>query len=258
MARTNRLIAFLAVASTVLTACSTAGSSHDEAACSGGAPPPGAPVLELVLDPTASSGDGPSRTATVADAGLVVDGAIAQKGFLLVRRTGASVSGADLVCSGLLDAKGPNDVLRDRSRQRMKAEVLSQIEGSLVSAPSSQVASTDLFAALNVVADDLARFPDRPRSLVVRSDFVNSSEPYNLLAVQLDQQNIDRMVGDLRARRLLPSLPGVTVYLSGIGATASGHVGGERAAGLTAFWRAYFQATGADVRAAGTRLIAFP
>lgn len=241
----------------VLAGCSSQGGSAGSApaqACSGASPPPGVPVVEIAVDPTLSA----ATDATVADVAVVVDKVIEDKGFLLVRRVGASVSGADLVCSGRLAPRGPNDVLRRRSAAAIRREVLDRVREAMTSARPDQTRGTDLFAAMGAAADDMARFPDRDRRLVVRSDFLHNAAPFNLSAVQLDQANTDRLIGELQRRQLIPSLAGVRVYMSGLGDTAAGDVSAETAAGLSMFWRSYFAAAGAEVAGSGSRLVAFP
>jgi hypothetical protein len=100
---------------------------------------------------------------------------------------------------------------------------------------------TDIFSSL-IIAEKL--FYDEPRRkvIVLMSDMIEDSPPYDFERVSWSPATITKTLADLDAKGLIPKLPGVCVYVSGASAKSA-----ELAENIGRFWQAYFRRAGADM-----------
>jgi hypothetical protein len=108
---------------------------------------------------------------------------------------------------------------------------------------------TDLLGFAEVALPELANAAPGS-TLVMTSDGIHNQEPYRLQHIDLDQASIDRYVAELRDAGRIPDLRGVDVYMYGVGVgnTTSG-ADADLLQGVERFWRAYWSASGANLRA---------
>jgi hypothetical protein len=90
---------------------------------------------------------------------------------------------------------------------------------------------------------------------VFLSDMINTTPPHNLLARRWDQPAVHRLMADLRAERMLPSLAGVDVWVVGAGLSTSGGLPAGTLLQLKTLWLAVFAATGAKVTVYAPQLV---
>ena len=122
-----------------------------------------------------------------------------------------------------------------RRREKLKAEI-AQVFGRRFASPHTDVMSSLL------VAEKVFHGESRRKVLVLMSDMIEDSERYRFERVAWNPGTVDRMVAELEAKRLIPRLPGVCVYVSGASAKSAAlaeHIG--------RFWQAYFKRAGADL-----------
>ena len=100
---------------------------------------------------------------------------------------------------------------------------------------------TDIFSSL-LIAQKL--FYDEPRRkvIVLMSDMIEDSPPYDFERVSWSPATITKTLADLDAKGFIPKLPGVCVYVSGASAKSA-----ELAENIGRFWQAYFRRAGADM-----------
>lgn len=115
---------------------------------------------------------------------------------------------------------------------------------------------TDVFGALSLAEQFFAAYPGwNPRTLVICSDMVQFANGLRFPAVRDWSQPAIR---DLLSRAPAVDLAGVQVYVVGAGATSGGRLTAERIEGIERFWRAWFEAMGANVVFYGANLPRFP
>jgi hypothetical protein len=140
-----------------------------------------------------------------------------------------------------------NNVLKyNRQTKDIEAEALHLKEtiGTDVSRmfakphPSQQ---TDIFSSL-LLAQKLFYEEPRRKVLVMMSDMIEDSPPYDFERVSWNSATIERTLSDLDAKGLIPKLPEVCVYVSGASARSA-----ALAENISRFWLAYFRRTGADL-----------
>jgi hypothetical protein len=129
-----------------------------------------------------------------------------------------------------------------KDAERRIAEARLQLKGDVAQTFAKPVASqyTDIFSSLAMAAKYFDGDP-RQKVVVLMSDMIEDNPPYKFDTMQWRAGDNDKLLADLAAKRLVPNLPGVCIYVSGASAsnpTLAGHIG--------RFWQSYFTLTKAD------------
>jgi hypothetical protein len=120
------------------------------------------------------------------------------------------------------------------TRQQIKADVAQTFAKPLASR------YTDIFSSL-AMAEKYFDGDSRRKVVVLMSDMIEDNPPYKFDAMRWRPGDTGKLVNELAAKRLIPDLTGVCVYVSGASAAdaaLAGHISG--------FWQAYFTRAGAD------------
>jgi hypothetical protein len=124
------------------------------------------------------------------------------------------------------------------ARQHLQTEVARSLAQPLASR------YTDIFSSL-AMAEKYFDGETRRKVLVLMSDMIEDNPPYKFDAMRWQPGDSDRLLTELTARRVIPSLSNVCVYVSGASASSAamaGHIG--------RFWQSFFERAGADFDAA--------
>ena len=120
------------------------------------------------------------------------------------------------------------------SRLQLKADVAQTFAQPLASR------YTDIFSSL-AMAEKYFHGDSRRKVLVLMSDMIEDNPPYKFDAMPWRPGDSGKLINGLAAKRLIPDLTDVCVYVSGASArnaALAGHIG--------RFWQAYFARAGAD------------
>lgn len=120
------------------------------------------------------------------------------------------------------------------ARQRLKADVAETFRRPMASQ------YTDIFSSL-AMAQKYFDGDSRRKVLVLMSDMIEDNPPYKFDAMRWRPGDSDKLLAELSAKRLIPDLSGVCIYVSGASAaspTLAGHIG--------RFWEGYFERANAD------------
>lgn len=129
-----------------------------------------------------------------------------------------------------------------KATERRIAEVRQQLAGDVARTFAKPLASryTDIFSSLALAEKYLDGDPRR-KVLVLMSDMIEDNPPYKFDSMRWRPGDADALLGELGAKRLIPNLSGVCVYVSGASARSAplaGYIG--------RFWEGYFARAGAD------------
>src|SRR5438128_60383 len=100
---------------------------------------------------------------------------------------------------------------------------------------------TDIFSSL-LIAEKLFYDESRRKVLVLMSDMIEDSPPYDFERISWSSATITKTLSELDAKGLIPKLPGVCIYVSGASAKSA-----EVAENIGRFWQAYFRRAEADM-----------
>src|SRR2546425_1340935 len=100
---------------------------------------------------------------------------------------------------------------------------------------------TDIFSSL-LLAQKLFYDETRRKVLILMSDMIEDSPPYNFEKVSWSPATTEKTLSELDAKGLIPKLAGVCIYVSGASAPSA-----ELAENIGRFWYAYFRRAGADM-----------
>jgi hypothetical protein len=120
------------------------------------------------------------------------------------------------------------------TRQQLKADVAQTFVKPLASR------YTDIFSSL-AMAEKYFHGDTRHKVLVLMSDMIEDNPPYKFDAMPWRPGESGKLLNELAAKRLIPDLTGVCVYVSGASAgeaALAGHIG--------RFWQGYFARAAAD------------
>jgi hypothetical protein len=142
-----------------------------------------------------------------------------------------------------------NNVMKFNREAKETDAKISQIKESLRTqtaaalGESVKASYTDIFSSL-LLAEKLFAAESRRKVLVLMSDMIEDHPPYAFDRMTWKPDTTQKILGDLQARRLMPNLKGVCVYVSGVSAPSA-----ELARNIAVFWEAYFFKAGADLHA---------
>lgn len=122
---------------------------------------------------------------------------------------------------------------------RLKEELVGQVAAMFKQHfPSPR---TDIFNAV-VLAQKLFTDDGRAKVLVLMSDMVEDSQPYNFYNLRWGPDTVEKLLGELDSNGLIPDLSGVCLYVAGASADSA-----EMAHRVSNFWATYFQRTKANM-----------
>ena len=129
-----------------------------------------------------------------------------------------------------------------KATERRIAEVRQQLVEDVARTFAKPLASryTDIFSSLALAEKYLDGDP-RHKVLVLMSDMVEDNPPYKFDAMRWREGEADALLTELAAKRLIPNLSGVCVYVSGASARSAALAGQ-----IGRFWEGYFTRAGAD------------
>lgn len=154
-----------------------------------------------------------------------------------------------------LDRSHSNRGAHNRHAEMVRDSIMAQID-SLLQDPSG--GQSDLLGAFEVPARVFAAHPDAEKRLVVFSDMIHSKDGLDFAAPGFTVERARELVGELQERGLIPDLSGVTVHISGFG--ASGDLSIDQLVALETFWSGFFRASGAiyEEKHVGPTLLNWP
>jgi hypothetical protein len=213
------------------------------------------PVTVVFLDCTRSTAA--AKASMLADFGVVLDQVASEGGRLLVDVLDDNpLAHARVVIDQsfrISEAQG-NRLVERRQRAARRAAARDAVR-RLLDGPRP-APSSDIFGA---VVSGAQRFGSLPpsghRRLVLLSDMVSTTPPYNLRARRWGQAAIDRLVSDLRTARLLPDLSGVDVWVGGASLSRGHDLSATRILEIRALWLTVFTAAGATVTVYAPQLV---
>ena len=105
----------------------------------------------------------------------------------------------------------------------------------------SQARYTDIFSSL-LLAEKLFSADSRNKVLILMSDMIEDYPPYAFDKMPWTPTTTPKLLSELDAKRAIPDLRGVCVYVSGVSAPTA-----DLANNIGRFWEAYFRKAGADL-----------
>jgi hypothetical protein len=129
-----------------------------------------------------------------------------------------------------------------KETERVIATTREQLKADVAQAFAKPFASryTDIFSSLGM-AEKYFHGDPRHKVLILMSDMIEDNPPYKFDAMRWRPGETGTLVNELAAKRLIPDLSGVCIYVSGASArdaALAGHI--------SAFWQAFFTRAGAD------------
>lgn len=100
---------------------------------------------------------------------------------------------------------------------------------------------TDILSSL-LVTEKLFSSEPRRKVLVLMSDMIEDSPLYNFDVIKWGPGTTEKLVSELQAKRMVPDLSGVCIYVSGVSARSA-----ELAQHIGRFWETYFKQARADM-----------
>ena len=108
--------------------------------------------------------------------------------------------------------------------------------------PTIEFEGSDILSAIDTSHELLASTPG-PSSLFILSDMVNSMPPIKSMP---PRESVDQVIQSLDEEGIIPDLAGTDVVVIGAGTNSS--MSPKKQKAVEAFWQAYFDAAGTDVK----------
>ena len=129
-----------------------------------------------------------------------------------------------------------------KETERVIATTRQQLKADVAQTFAKPVASqyTDIFSSL-AMAEKYFHGDTRRKVLILMSDMIEDNPPYKFDAMRWRPGESDALLAEVAAKRLIPDLSNVCIYVSGASAssaTLAGHIG--------RFWQGYFARARAD------------
>lgn len=122
---------------------------------------------------------------------------------------------------------------------QVKETLRSQATDALTRKYSSRY--TDIFSSV-LLAEKIFSSEPRRKVLILMSDMIEDYPPYAFDRMSWTPATTQKLLADLSAKRMIPNLTGVCVYVSGVSAPSA-----ELARYIGGFWESYFRMTKADL-----------
>jgi hypothetical protein len=140
-----------------------------------------------------------------------------------------------------------NNVMKYTREARETEARIAQVKESLRTQTAaalgrqSQARYTDIFSSL-LLAEKLFSADSRNKVLILMSDMIEDYPPYAFDKMPWTPATTPKLLSELDAKRAIPDLRGVCVYVSGVSAPTA-----DLANNIGRFWEAYFRKAGADL-----------
>ena len=140
-----------------------------------------------------------------------------------------------------------NNVMKYTREARETEARIAQVKESLRTQTAaalgrhSQARYTDIFSSL-LLAEKLFSADSRNKVLILMSDMIEDYPPYAFDKMPWTATTTPKLLAELDAKRAIPDLRGVCVYVSGVSAPTA-----DLANNIGRFWEAYFRKAGADL-----------
>ncbi|MGH9442926.1 MAG: hypothetical protein ACRD16_11695, partial [Thermoanaerobaculia bacterium] len=120
-----------------------------------------------------------------------------------------------------------------RNVGRLHGSVIKAFDGLIHSANPSR--RTDILDSLNV-AQQVFSSDKREKVLILFSDMIEDSDPYNFERERIDTRRIDKIIQERRKSGEVPDLSGVRIFVVGADARTE-----RKAEEIEKFWTQYFR-----------------
>lgn len=100
---------------------------------------------------------------------------------------------------------------------------------------------TDIFSSV-LLAEKIFSAETRRKVLILMSDMIEDYPPYAFDRMSWTPATTEKVMADLQAKKMIPDLSGVCVYVSGVSAPSA-----ELARNIGGFWETYFRKAKADL-----------
>jgi hypothetical protein len=157
----------------------------------------------------------------------------------------------------VLKGIGTNSLMKSRDLTTRKTAALSQVKVALASPAAEQTAFYDALKVGATHCKALVKAPQNCR-LVALSDSINTTDPFNVLAVDLTKETIVKIVDDLERTGRTTGMRGIKLYLAGSGATVEGDIEPERLVAISNLNEAFAKRAAMVMVQNDTDLVAFP
>lgn len=129
-----------------------------------------------------------------------------------------------------------------KATERAIATTRAQLKADVAQTFAKPLASryTDIFSSL-AMAEKYFAGETRHKVLILMSDMIEDNPPYKFDAMRWRTGDSGKLINELAAKRLIPDLTGVCIYVSGASASDASIAGH-----IARFWQAYFARAGAD------------
>src|SRR5262249_17239024 len=117
---------------------------------------------------------------------------------------------------------------------------------------------TDLLGFIQSAAQTLQACPaTTTRELVILTDGVHQTRALDLARHSLTDDDINRIIGDLKSSGRMPTLTGVRLWFVTPPTVQEGFFTSDQLLRVAAFWRQFAKAAGGDLRSYGPVLVNF-
>jgi hypothetical protein len=140
-----------------------------------------------------------------------------------------------------------NNVMKFNKEKKETEARIVQVKESLRTQTAAaldqkyQARYTDIFSSL-LLAEKVYSAETRRKVLILMSDMIEDYPPYAFDRMSWTPKTTDKLLAELEAKRMIPDLSGVCVYVSGVSAPSA-----ELARNIGVFWDAYFRKAKADL-----------
>ena len=140
-----------------------------------------------------------------------------------------------------------NNVMKHNKEKKETEARIVQVKESLRTQTAEaltrkyQARYTDIFSSV-LLAEKIFSAESRRKVLILMSDMIEDYPPYAFDRMTWTPTITQKLLTDLEARKMIPDLSGVCVYVSGVSAPSA-----ELARHIGGFWGAYFKKAKADL-----------
>jgi hypothetical protein len=140
-----------------------------------------------------------------------------------------------------------NNVMKHNKEKKETEARIIQVKESLRTQTAEalsrryQARYTDIFSSV-LLAEKIFSAESRRKVLILMSDMIEDYPPYAFDRMSWTPATTQKLLADLEARKMIPDLSGVCVYVSGVSAPSA-----ELARHIGVFWDAYFRKAKADL-----------
>ena len=140
-----------------------------------------------------------------------------------------------------------NNVMKHNKEKKETEARIIQVKESLRTQTAEalsrkyQARYTDIFSSV-LLAEKIFSAESRRKVLILMSDMIEDYPPYAFDRMTWTPATTQKLLADLEAKKMIPDLSGVCVYVSGVSAPSA-----ELARHIGGFWDAYFRKAKADL-----------